>query len=489
MKQKLSTNIGLNFQNSYLSLPSVIMSKISPEPVRAPELVVFNNSFAKELDLTPSDISDENLAKIFSGNVLPKGSESVAFAYAGHQFGFFTILGDGRAVLLGEHNTKNNKKYEIQLKGSGKTPYSRQGDGRAAFGPVLREYIVSEAMYGLGIPTTRCLAVVKTGERVFREGPLPGAILTRVASSYVRVGTFQYAAAKKDTKTLRALTDYVIKKHFDGLIESKKAALDLLSLVIKKQIDLVVSWMGVGFVHGVLNTDNVAVSGETIDYGPCAFLDSYSRDAVFSSIDHTGRYSYGNQPIITHWNLLRFAEALLPLIHPDQKTAVKMASGVFENFDSEFKKRWMSMMLKKIGILDEREGDSVLLQNLLNWMQKNKSDFTNTFVFLTTGQGFGDEKFKQKDFLEWKESWEKRLFNSSKEVDYKNLMEKNNPKIIPRNNVVENVLYEATENNNTLPFLDFLKKLNNPYGSGVGKSVYQTPPKDGGLNYKTFCGT
>ena len=339
MFQDKINDIGFCFDNTYTGLPEALMSGVLPQPVKSPEVLLVNRSFAKSLDLNFSKVEDSLLAQIFSGNSLCKNSKTISQAYAGHQFGFFTNLGDGRAVLLGEHKTKKQKRFDIQLKGSGKTPYSRQGDGRAALGPVLREYLVSEAMFGLGIPTTRALAVVKTGEDVMRENPLPGAILTRVASSHIRIGTFQFAAAKKDYKTLEALMKYTIKRHFAELIDSKNPALDLLKSVTKKQTNLVINWMRVGFVHGVMNTDNVAVSGETIDYGPCAFLDSYSREAVFSSIDYAGRYSFGNQPIITHWNLLRFAETLLPLIDKNQKTAIEMVTDVFSDFDSMFKKK------------------------------------------------------------------------------------------------------------------------------------------------------
>ena len=489
MNQNIDANLGLNFDNDYDRLPKSLLSKVAPEPVASPELVLTNNSYAKSIDLDFTKVPLESLTKIFSGNVLPKDSESVAFAYAGHQFGFFTILGDGRAVSLGEHKTKKNIKYDIQLKGSGKTPYSRQGDGRAALGPVLREYIISEAMFGLGVPTTRCLAVVKTGEDVVRERPLPGAVLTRVASSYIRVGTFQYLASKKDISGLKKLVDYTINRHFISLKNSENPALALLKAVIKKQIELVVNWMRVGFVHGVINTDNVAVSGETIDYGPCAFLDSYNKKAVFSSIDYSGRYSFGNQPIITHWNLLRFAETLLPLINKDQNAALRVAADVFEGFEDRFKKIWLSMMIKKIGLSKEESGDDVLIKKLLDWMEKNSADFTNTFTFLTTGKSFNNKVYAKKDFLDWCSLWKKRLLKSKNKNDYKKLMSKNNPIIIPRNQAVERILGEVLSNNNLASLVSFLDVLLDPYNIKHSGSVYQKAPKDGGLNYKTFCGT
>ncbi len=489
MNQNIGTDLGLNFDNDYDRLPNYLLSKVAPEPVASPELILTNDSYAKSLDLNFSKVSLKSLTKIFSGNVLPKDSESVAFAYAGHQFGFFTVLGDGRAVSLGEHKTKKNIKVDIQLKGSGKTPYSRQGDGRAALGPVLREYIISEAMFGLGIPTTRCLAVVKTGEDVIREKPLPGAVLTRVASSYIRVGTFQYLALKKDIGGLEELVDYTINRHFIKLKNSENPALELLKVVIKKQIDLVVNWMRVGFVHGVINTDNVAVSGETIDYGPCAFLDSYNKQAVFSSIDSSGRYSFGNQPIITHWNLLRFAETLLPLIHKDQKTALKIAADVFEGFEDMFKKAWLSMMMKKIGLSKEEVGDDILIKKLLDWMEKHSADFTNTFVFLTTGKSFNNKVYGKRDFLDWCDLWKSRLLRSKNKDEFKILMGENNPIIIPRNQVVEEVLDGVLSNNNLVSLFNFLDVLLDPYNIKHNGSYYQKTPKDGGLNYKTFCGT
>ena len=308
------SKIGWRFDNTYSKLPDTMMSKLSPIPVKKPELVILNNSLSEKLGLDFSNIDKENLSLMFAGNLLPEGSQSIAQAYAGHQFGHFTMLGDGRAIVMGEHLSKNNERFDIQFKGSGKTPFSRRGDGRAALGPMLREYIVSESMHGLNIPTTRSLAVVKTGENVMRETPLLGAILTRVAASHIRVGTFQYVTATEDKKNLKTLVDYTINRHYPNIKNSKTAALDLLKIVIEKQTELVTNWMRVGFIHGVMNTDNMAISGETIDYGPCAFMDIYDPQTVFSSIDEQGRYAYFNQPGITKWNLLRFAETLLPLI-------------------------------------------------------------------------------------------------------------------------------------------------------------------------------
>ena len=332
--------IGWQFDNTYTKLPDNMFSKLSPIPVEAPEVVIFNHTLSKEMGLDFSNINNEDLALIFSGNLLPKGSETIAQAYAGHQFGHFTMLGDGRAIVIGEHISKNNKRFDIQFKGSGKTPYSRSADGRAALGPMLREYIISEAMNGLNIPTTRSLAVVNTGEKVIRETELPGAILTRVAESHIRVGTFQFLAVRQDLKNLKILLDYTIKRHYPDLEKDEIPALSLLKTVMKKQINLVVNWMRVGFIHGVMNTDNMTVSGETIDYGTCAFMDIYDPKTVFSSIDKLGRYSFSNQPPITKWNLARFAECLIPLIDKNENTAIKLVTDIIDNFQNIYEDKW-----------------------------------------------------------------------------------------------------------------------------------------------------
>ena len=332
------SKIGWHFDNSYSKLPNTMLSKLLPVPVKAPKLAILNHSLSKELGLNFSNTNDENLALMFAGNLLPEGSDTIAQAYAGHQFGHFTMLGDGRAIVIGEHISKNNKRFDIQFKGSGKTPFSRNGDGRAALGPMLREYIISEAMHGLNIPTTRSLAVVKTGEDVIRETPLPGAILTRVAASHIRVGTFQYMTATEDEKNLKTLADYTIDRHYPNIKNSNTAALDLLKIVIEKQTKLVTDWMRVGFIHGVMNTDNMTISGETIDYGPCAFMDAYDPETVFSSIDQHGRYAYFNQPGITKWNLARFAETLIPLINDNKDKAIEIATETINSFAELYKK-------------------------------------------------------------------------------------------------------------------------------------------------------
>jgi len=336
--------VNWKFDNTYALLSDTFREFINPTPVHNPEIVIFNHQLAKDLNLDFSNLNDEELSKIFSGNNLPKETKTLAQAYAGHQFGHFTMLGDGRAVLLGEHLVNNDNRFDIQFKGSGRTSFSRGGDGRAALGPMLREYIISEAINSLNIPTTRSLAVVKTGEKVVRENLLQGAILTRVASSHIRVGTFQYIAATKNIENLNILVDYTINRHYPEIKTSSSKALDLLNLVMEKQCQLVINWMRVGFIHGVMNTDNMAISGETIDYGPCAFMDHYDPKTVFSSIDKLGRYAFSNQPPITKWNLARFAECLIPLIHKDVDTAIKLATELIDNFQNIYEDKWLNKL-------------------------------------------------------------------------------------------------------------------------------------------------
>ena len=362
--------INWNFNNTYFNLSKSFKEDINPIPVKNPELILLNKELASKLNLDFSKVSKKELSNIFSGNSLPNGSNSIAQAYAGHQFGHFTMLGDGRAILLGEHISKSNKKYDIQFKGSGKTSFSRNGDGRAALGPMLREYIISESMNSLNIPTTRSLAVVKTGEKVNREKTLQGAILTRVASSHIRVGTFQYIAATQNIDDLETLVEYTINRHYPEIKSSKTKALDLLNLVMEKQCQLVVDWMRVGFIHGVMNTDNMAISGETIDYGPCAFMDHYDPKTVFSSIDKFGRYAFSNQPPITKWNLARFAECLIPLIDKNENTSIKIASEIIDNFQNIYEEKWLNMMRDKLGLFGEDMNDKKLISDLLKLMEK-----------------------------------------------------------------------------------------------------------------------
>ena len=479
--------IGWNFDNTYSNLPRSFISEISPVKVKSPELTIFNYNLANELGLNFSSIKENDLSKLFSGNLLPEGSKSIAQAYAGHQFGHFTMLGDGRAVLIGEHISKNNERFDIQFKGSGKTPFSRNGDGRAALGPMLREYIISEAMHFLNIPTTRSLAVVKTGEDVVRENILQGAILTRVASSHLRVGTFQYVAMRKNEDELRTLVDYTINRHYPNIKKSKNKALDLLKVLIELQIELVVNWMRVGFIHGVMNTDNMSISGETIDYGPCAFMDFYNPKTVFSSIDKIGRYSFSNQPPITKWNLARFAECLIPLIDKDEDAAIKIATETIDNFQNIYENKWLNMMRDKLGLFGEDKNDLKLINELLNWMEFNQADFTNTFCYLMEIKVKNHEIYQNQDFVNWSEKWQKRLSikNNTKKKSL-NLMKLTNPTIIPRNHKVEEALSSASEDDYEIlnKLLSILKK---PYDSQEIFSNYHLPSDN--KNYKTFCGT
>ena len=481
--------IGWRFDNTYSNLPESFISKISPVPVKSPELTIFNYNLAEELGLNFSSIEKNDLSKLFSGNSLPKGSKSIAQAYAGHQFGHFTMLGDGRAVLIGEHISKNNERFDIQFKGSGQTPFSRNGDGRAALGPMLREYIISEAMHGLNIPTTRSLAVVKTGEDVVRENILQGAILTRVASSHLRVGTFQYVAMRKNDSELKTLVDYTINRHYPNIKKSKNKALDLLKVLIELQIDLVVNWMRVGFIHGVMNTDNMSISGETIDYGPCAFMDTYDPKTVFSSIDELGRYAYLNQPSITKWNLARFAECLIPLIDPKKEKAIEIATESINSFDKSYEVKWVNMMRDKLGLFGQDQKDQVLIIDLLTWMHKNKADYTNTFCFLMDENFQYNKIYNDENFLTWKERWKERLkLNNNTPEKYLRLMKSVNPLVIPRNHKVEEVL-ESANGDDLSPLKKLIKVLEKPYEKSNQNIDYQSPAPDSDKKYKTFCGT
>ena len=479
--------IGWHFDNTYSKLSNTFKEEVKPTPVHNPELVVLNDQLAKDLNLDFSKIEKKDLSQIFSGNTLPKGSTTIAQAYAGHQFGHFTMLGDGRAVLLGEHLVNNTTRFDIQFKGSGRTSFSRSGDGRAVLGPMLREYIISEAIHALKIPTTRSLAVVKTGEKIVREDLLPGAILTRVASSHIRVGTFQYIAAKQNIDDLNTLVEYTINRHYPEIQSSKNKALDLLNLVMERQCKLVVNWMRVGFIHGVMNTDNMAISGETIDYGPCAFMDHYNPKTVFSSIDQLGRYSFSNQPPITKWNLSRFAECLIPLIDKNEDKAIQLATEIIDNFQNIYEEKWLNMMRDKLGLFGKSKDDKKLIDDLLTWMEKNKADYTNTFCYLMNIKIANNSLYNDKDFINWSNEWQNRIsINDNSKEKSLELMKETNPVIIPRNHKVEEALKAANENN--LEVMNkMLSKFDNPYNEQKDIEDYQLPSLDD--NYQTFCGT
>ncbi|MDB4097079.1 YdiU family protein [Methylophilaceae bacterium] len=475
-------------ENSYADLPKQFFTRINPTPVNNPNLVIFNKELSKELGI---DLPDDKklLAQIFSGNKLPKKAKPISQAYAGHQFGHFSILGDGRAHLIGEQISKKGKRFDIQFKGSGPTPYSRNGDGRAALAPMLREYIISEAMYALNIPTTRSLSVVSTGESVMRSSLTEGAILTRIASSHIRVGTFEYASKMLDRSAVKQLTDYAIKRHFPELNSQKNPYLSFLKAVISQQAKLISSWMHIGFIHGVMNTDNMAISGETIDYGPCAFMDIFSMNKVFSSIDQNGRYEYGSQAHIAHWNLTKLAESLLPLLHENVDEAMKLAEIAISEYANDFNSAWVSGMRSKLGLLNEEEGDYELAQSLLEWMESAKTDYTETFRDLAYDNLTGKELYKSLAFKKWHSLWQARLSRNSKPIKSSlSMMRKCNPVIIPYNYLVEEALVAAEEGNMNL-FLKLLSALEKPFEFSSSNEVFLNSPVNRNPHYQTFCGT
>ena len=483
------TGSGFNFDNTYIHLPKAFYTELSPVPVRKPEIVIFNAPLATDMGLDFSGISADIKAALFSGNIMPEGSEPLAQAYAGHQFGHFTMLGDGRAIVWGEHITPSGQRLDIQFKGSGPTPYSRGADGRAVLGPMLREYIISEAMHALNIPTTRSLAVVTNGEKVYRETGLPGAILTRIASSHIRVGTFEYAALQQDKGIIQTLVDYTIDRHYPWIKEEQNKTLSLLKAVMEKQANLITHWMRVGFIHGVMNTDNMTLSGETIDYGPCAFMDSYDPRTVFSSIDHMGRYAYANQPDIAQWNLARLAETMLPLLDDEIEKAADTTEEAVNGFGALYKDKWLSMMRAKLGLFGARAEDESLITDLLDWMQRAGADYTNTFRHLTEEKPPQDKPYNDRTFKEWYTRWQVQLAKNTKPLKSSlSLMRANNPAVIPRNQKVEQVLDAAT-NGDLKPLKDLLTALQEPYKYRSNLKPYHSPPKKEERVYQTFCGT
>ncbi len=475
--------INFKFDNSYTQLTSMMMAKVMPAKVKLPKLVLLNYDLAEKLGLNFSSLDEKQLAELFTGNTLPEGANPIAQAYAGHQFGHLTILGDGRAIVLGEHITPTNQRYDIQFKGSGRTPYSRGGDGKAALGPMLREYIISEAMYHLNIRTTRSLAVATTGENVMRETVLPGAILTRVAESHIRVGTFEYVAIKRDIQTLKKLLQYSIDRHYPEIKDLDKQAPEFLKLVMERQIDLITDWMRVGFIHGVMNTDNMSISGESIDFGPCAFMDYYNPKTVFSSIDHHGRYAFGNQPSIAQWNLARLADALLPLLDEDQNKAIEVGEEIIHSFKEKYEIKFHKMMKKKLGLITDEVDDVILIQELLDTMEKNKLDYTNTFRDLM------NDKVNNETLKIFKDKWKIRIDKQNRShEEVLTLMRNNNPVVIPRNHKVEESLKEAHKGN-LVSFNNLLNALKDPYTERNNLTLYQQPAPETDKKYKTFCGT
>lgn len=479
---------GWNLRNSYAELPNIFFTPLDPNPVSSPKIVKFNDSLAASLGLQKEQLQSQEGVSILAGNSVPKGASPLAQAYAGHQFGHFNMLGDGRAMLIGEQVTPSGERVDLQLKGSGRTPYSRGGDGRAALGPMLREYMISEAMQTLGIPTTRSLAVVTTGESIVREKELPGAILTRVASSHLRFGTFQFAAKWGTVENLQALADYALERHFSHIEKNEKKYLSLLQEVIKRHATLVAKWQLIGFIHGVMNTDNMTISGETIDYGPCAFMDTYDPETVFSSIDVQGRYAYQNQPGITGWNLARFAEALLPLLDQDIEKAVEIAQNAVTEFPKFYRENWLAGMQAKLGLFNEEKEDEALFQELLTMMKTYKADYTNTFRALTFNKLGKSDLFESEEFAQWQELWQKRLGRQKQsKAESEELMKHNNPAVIPRNHRVEAAL-DAAQKGDYSVMEDLLEVLSSPYES-PDQSEYCTPSAPSNQPYQTYCGT
>jgi serine/tyrosine/threonine adenylyltransferase len=478
------------FDNSYARLPDRFHVRLDPAPVAAPKLIRVNAALAETLGIDPDELGGPAGVAMLAGNQVLPGAEPMALAYAGHQFGHFVPqLGDGRANLLGEVVGRDGIRRDIQLKGSGQTPFSRSGDGRAALGPVLREYLISEAMAALGVPTTRTLAAVTTGESVWRETRLPGAVLTRVAASHIRVGTFQYFAARGDEEGVRLLADHAIARHYPEAAEALNPYRAFLDGVIARQADLVAKWLLIGFIHGVMNTDNCSIAGETIDYGPCAFMDAYDPGTVFSSIDHQGRYAYANQPRIALWNLTRLAECLLPLLDGDETAA----TDTLATFAPRFQAAYFAGLRRKIGLLTEREGDDDLTQSLLKLMATDGADFTLTFRRLCdAAEGPAGDAAVRALFNDvgaydaWAARWRVRL---AAEKQPAGAMRAANPAFIPRNHLVEAALSAAVERSDFQPFEDLLAVLSRPFDDQPGLAHYATPPRDEERVLQTFCGT
>ncbi len=482
--------IGWQLEHSYAGLPGQLFSETTPTPVAKPEAVLLNHTLANDLGLEFEEENNATITGILSGNALPEGAFPIAQAYMGHQFGYPNMLGDGRAILLGEQITPTGKRFDIQLKGTNITQYSRRGDGRATLSAMLREYLISEAMHYLGIATTRSLAVVATGEPVYRETIQDGAVLTRVAASHIRVGTFEYASRHLPLEEFRGFLHYVIQRHYPGIIGAENPALALLEQVMEKQASLIAEWMRVGFIHGVMNTDNMSICGETIDYGPCAFMNRYDPATVFSSIDTGGRYAYGNQPYIAQWNLAVFASSLIPLLHSDEQQAVETARQTIQQFRNIYAGKWLRMMRKKLGLLNDLEGDKKLADDLLLWMESNHADYTHTFFQLSTGIYPEGEIYLDNSFRQWYDQWKIRQISNGHPVEAAlQVMQASNPAYIPRNHRVEEALEAAVLGKNFSKIHDLLNILREPYNYKSGwDTIYGLPPADDN-HYKTFCGT
>ena len=491
-----SNSAQFKFDNSYLRELEGLYAHCQAETAPAPSCVIFNHALAAELGLETEKISMQEWAEMLSGNILPPGAVPIAQAYAGHQFGNFAPqLGDGRALLLGEVIDRNGIRRDIQLKGSGRTRFSRSGDGKAAIGPMLREYLMGEAMYRLGIPTTRALAVVATGEFVYRDIPLPGAVLTRVAASHIRIGTFEYFASRNDVESVRRLADYTIRRHFPEL--AGKPYIEFVRGAVARQAELVARWMCVGFIHGVMNTDNMSLSGETIDYGPCAFLEHYDPATVFSSIDRKGRYAFGNQPMIAQWNLARFAETLLPLLDEDTERAIQLATGAIESFSAQYEKSWLAMMRRKLGLERAEADDAKLAQALMDAMQAGQADYVLAWRNLADAAESSPAPLRSvfrgdpTKLDEWLPRWLDRLAREERpSAQIASDMRRVNPYIIPRNHLVEQALDAATDNNDFTLFYQLLEALSDPYTERDAAKFYARPASpEQAAGHRTFCGT
>ena len=495
----MTERLAFPFDNSYARLPDYFYSRVNPTPVQKPEMIQFNEALAIELGLDIENFKDSDATDIFAGNVLPDGADPIAMAYCGHQFGNLNPeLGDGRAISLGEVIGNDGLRYDIQLKGPGRTPYSRNGDGRAALGPVLREYLLSEAMAIHNVPTTRALAAVTTGEQVRRHGMPPGAIITRVARGFVRVGTFVYFAIRGNQDGVKKLADYVIKRNYLEIQDSENPYLALLESVIDRQALLIAKWMQLGFIHGVMNTDNMSISGETIDYGPCAFIDDYHPGKVFSSIDRQGRYAYQNQPAAGHWDLCRFAEAIVPLMDDDKDAAVAKVQEAINSYPTRYENYWLAGMSQKIGLNQVEDGDKALINDLLTRMADHKADFTLTFYHLSQAlaestdhdQAIRDLFTDASSFDEWAIKWRERLsIESASDDERQQQMLEVNPLYIPRNHLVEAMIRAGEDRLDFEPFYELMEVLKNPYSKQKDREKYAMPPASAEVVHETFCGT
>jgi uncharacterized protein YdiU (UPF0061 family) len=476
--------------NSYAQLPPLLFDRVLPTPVEKPSEVILNFELAKQVGLNITSESRPILTEILSGNTQLPGTDPIAQAYMGHQFGYPNMLGDGRAILLGEHVSPDGRRFDVQLKGSGVTAYSRRGDGRATLSSMLREYIISEAMFHLGIPTTRSLAVIATGEPVYRETIQEGAVLTRIAASHIRVGTFEFATRNLTKEDFLTFLNYVIKRHYPELQDADDKPIAFLQAVMENQAFLISEWMRVGFIHGVMNTDNMSIAGETIDYGPCAFMNHYHPETVFSSIDTQGRYAFANQPAIAQWNLSVLASSLLPLIDDEIEKAIEKAKAMIQKFPGIYARHWLKMMRNKLGLITELDGDKKLAEDLLLWMQNNQADYTNTFFHLSQNELPKDALYQQDDFKHWYVQWNVRLLsNEQPEKISRNLMQKANPSFIPRNHKVEEALQAATLGKEMSQVNKLLEVLSKPYEYREEMANYHQAPMNGDGGYKTFCGT